>query len=172
LRVVEELGDPATILQAMKDRDAAAVALSEAEAKKVAPKQLYAECQRRARAQDTQARLRELKDAREAKESREAARVAEEQAEDDEDDEAMGRAGAALRALGEGLQRISQPQSSPSPPVYTTPVYTTPPLAEPLRTPMPVDRCSQCIQQWCSFECSGIGNACAPCMTQWCDFEC
>jgi hypothetical protein len=159
LRAVQELGDAPTILQAMKDRDAAAFDVSATEVTKAERKQRYFECKQSTRAQDTQARLHQLKTEREARERREAARAAEEQA---EEDDAADRRRAALRALGEGLQRIGASQPASPPPTYTAPS----------RVETPVDRCNQCIQQWCSFECSGIGNTCAPCMKRWCDFEC
>jgi hypothetical protein len=32
--------------------------------------------------------------------------------------------------------------------------------------------CSDCIKQWCDWECSGYGDECPACMKQYCDWEC
>ncbi len=152
LRVAQELGDPPTILQAMKDRDEAAADLSEREAKTLDPKRLHSECERRLAVEDTQTRLEQMRTEREAKERRAAARAAEEEA--DTRDAAEGAA-AVFRALGAAARGAASALEEPPAPNST-----------------PADRCSQCIQEWCSFQCSGIGDNCAPCMKQRCDIQC
>jgi hypothetical protein len=146
LRVVQGLGDPPTVLQAMKDRDTAAAELAEAEASPEDPKALYDRCTRLAFAEDAQVRAEQLRAERERAERQQA-----------EEERATSEAWSdAFRVLGAAAQGAAN---------AVEPRRTSAPAA-------PVDRCAACIQQWCSFQCSGIGNDCPPCMKQWCDFEC
>ena len=32
--------------------------------------------------------------------------------------------------------------------------------------------CQACINQYCDYECDGIGDQCASCIQQWCSWEC
>lgn len=177
LRAVKELGDAATVLQAMKDRDSAATKLASIDP--IDTKRLFTACKSKAaaRAKRVLAERRLEQAEREREQERE-----QELQDEDEDAEAAERRRAALRALGEGLQRAGQPRPSYAAPIYTAPPPYSPsltpapinwtPVTTPRRFEEPVDQCTACIQQWCNFQCAGIGNDCASCMKQWCDFQC
>jgi hypothetical protein len=152
LQAIDEQGNPAGMSEAMKNRDAAAAEFEKVDADTPDAQEIYAECKRRVSADDTHARLEQMKLERHDSRRKEAARAKEKNPEEG--------GGTLLRVLGAallgGVSAIGN-----GPPTTSTPA-----------APTPVNKCNQCIQQWCSFDCSGIGDRCAPCMQQWCDFEC
>jgi hypothetical protein len=145
LRVAQGLGDPATILQAMKDRDAAAADLADTTATD-APKRLYGECTRRGFAANDKVREQRYEADQERKKKQAAA--------EDEKSRAKRRAVfGAIGATAQGVAAAREPRASAP-------------------APTPVSRCQACIQQWCSIQCNGIGDDCASCQTQFCDLQC